>query len=123
MNNSIFLVGRVGQTPVLHTFTSGKKLAKFSLAVKELSSEDQEKTLWIDVEAWNGISERVLSAITVGREVVLQGRLAVNSYINDAGAQVTRPVVRLASFHLCGRKAASEQAAAPAPGTECRESA
>ena len=62
MNNSITVVGRVGQVPSSISFAdTGKQLVKFSVAVKEFSpNTDEEKTLWFDVNAWNGLGERAL---------------------------------------------------------------
>jgi single-stranded DNA-binding protein len=52
MNNLIALLGHVGQDPHSVSFEdTGNKVVKFSLAVKEFSSNtDEEKTLWIDVD-------------------------------------------------------------------------
>lgn len=110
MNNSITLVGRVGQNPTLKTFEdSTNTVAKFSLAVKEYSPNKEDKTMWIDVAAWNQIGDRVMEHIVKGREVVLQGRLTLSTYkknIDGTEVQVTVPVVTLLSYHLCGPKPA-----------------
>ncbi len=112
MNNSITLVGRVGQSPQLKQFKdSGTKVAKFSLAVKDYSPNDQEKTMWIDIDAWNGTGERVIATITKGREVIVTGRLCLTQYekqVDGNPVQVTKPFVRLLSFHLCGGKPKSD---------------
>jgi single-stranded DNA-binding protein len=51
MNNSITVVGHVGQNPVSVSFeSSDNKVVKFSVAVKEYSSSDEDKTMWIDVD-------------------------------------------------------------------------
>ena len=106
MNNSLTLVGHVGKDPQTKSF-GDNKVVKFSVAVKEYSSNtEEEKTMWIDVDAWNGLGERVLKTITKGREVVVYGRLAMSSYSKDVDGtpvQVTKPVIKLTSFHLCGR--------------------
>jgi single stranded DNA-binding protein len=109
MNNSITIVGRVGQKPQSKTFgDTGNKVVKFSVAVKEYSSNsDEDKTLWLDVDAWNGLADRVLKTVTKGREVVVNGRLAISTYTKDVdGVQVkmSKPVIKLTSFHLCGKK-------------------
>jgi single-stranded DNA-binding protein len=54
MNNSITIIGHVGQKPQTVSFgDTGNKVVKFSVAVKEFSSNsDEEKTLWLDVDAW-----------------------------------------------------------------------
>lgn len=109
MNNQVTLVGHVGKEPVSKSFgDTGNKVVKFSLAVKEYSSKsDEANTLWLDVDAWNGLGDRVLETITKGREVVIYGRLAINTYakeVNGITVQMTKPIVKLSGFHLCGPK-------------------
>ena len=111
MNNQITIVGHVGQTPRQVTFPSGKTVVKFSVAVKEFSTANEEPTtLWLDVDAWNGNGERVLKSITKGREVVVTGRLALETFNSkeDPNHTITKPVIKLLSFHLCGRKPETE---------------
>jgi single-strand DNA-binding protein len=105
MNNSITILGHVGKEPKQVTLiNSSKELVTFSVAVKELSSNGQNKTLWLDVEAWNNFAERALSLITRGREVMITGRLAINSYTAKDGTKVSKPVIRMTGFQLCGKK-------------------
>ena len=67
MNNSITIVGHVGRAPQSKDFDdTGNKVVKFSVAVKEYSSSsDEQKTMRIDVDAWNGLGNRVLDGVTV----------------------------------------------------------
>lgn len=114
MFNQITLVGRVGQAPVSTTFTdTDNTLAKFSLAVAEYSStQDNPEPMWVDVESWNGLAERVMKTITEGREVVITGRLSISKYskeINGVKVEMKKPVIKLSGFHLCGRKPKSEE--------------
>lgn len=107
--NSIFVIGYVGQNPHSISFEdTGNKVVKFSVAVKEFSANtDENKTLWLDVSAWNGLGDRVLKAITKGREVAIHGRLALSTFnkeVNGVKVEMTKPVIILTSFHLCGRK-------------------
>jgi len=126
MNNQITVVGHVGQKPTTKVFgDTGNKVVKFSVSVKEFSpNRDEERTLWIDVDAWNGLGERVLKTITKGREVVIMGRLALSTYAKEEDGvtvQITKPVIKLTSFHLCGPKPTaqdetqSEESKAKAP--------
>ncbi|CAN5190689.1 hypothetical protein BH11CYA1_BH11CYA1_47900 [soil metagenome] len=113
MNNQITVIGYVGQNPSVRSFEDTKNaVVKFSVAVKEFSSNtDEEKTMWIDVDAWNGLGERVMSTITKGREVALTGRLVINHYTREVGGQtvpMTKAVINLTSFHLCGKKPVAE---------------
>ncbi len=114
MNNQIMLAGHVGQAPITRSIEgSDNKVVKFSIAVEEyFPNSEAKKTLWIDVDAWNGVGDRVLKAITKGREVVVIGRLAIahfNKEINGVIVPVTKPVVKLTSFHLCGKKPVAEE--------------
>lgn len=116
MNNQITLIGRVGQAPTSTTFTdTDNKLAKFSLAVADFSSKtDNPEPMWIDIESWNGLAERVLKTITEGREVAVSGRLSISKYtkeINGVKVEMRRPVVKLSGFHLCGPKPKTEEKA------------
>ena len=112
MNNQLTLIGHVGQTPKAVSFgDTGNKVAKFSLAVKEFSNKE-ESTLWIDVDAWNGLGERVIQYITKGREVALTGRLVINHYtkeVDGVKVELQKPVMNLSSFHLCGPKPQAEE--------------
>lgn len=113
MNNQITVIGHVGQDPHSVSFgDTGNKVVKFSVAVKEYSSKsDEQKTLWLDVDAWSGLGDIVLQTVTKGREVVVNGRLGISTYskeINGAKVQMTKPVIKLSSFHLCGRKPTSD---------------
>lgn len=108
MNNQLTIVGHVGQAPSVKVFAdTGNKVVKFSVAVNEFHANKEKSTLWIDVDAWNGIGERVIKTITVGREVVLVGSLAIDEYTrteNGKKVEVSKPVLKLTSFHLCGPK-------------------
>lgn len=113
-NNQISLVGNVGQAPTSVTFPdSDNKLAKFSIAVREYSSKtDNPEPMWVDVDAWGNLAERVLKTITEGREVVIYGRLSISKYnkeINGVTVKMTKPVVKLSGFHLCGKKPKTEE--------------
>jgi single-strand DNA-binding protein len=124
MNNLITVIGHVGQTPVSKLFgDTGNRVVKFSVGVTEYSAKKEEdNTLWIDVDAWNGLGERVLSIVTKGREIALTGRLAMSTYskeVNGEKLQITKPVIKLTSFHLCGKKPESESET-PAPEKRTR---
>jgi single-strand DNA-binding protein len=108
MNNTLNLIGHVGQVPEVRTFDSGNKLAKFLLAVTEFGAKDEpKKTMWVVVEAWNSAADRVIANVTKGREVAVSGRLAINTYTVEVGDQKieqNKPVLRMSGFHLLGAK-------------------
>lgn len=118
MNNQVTIVGHVGKDPVIKSFEdTGNKVVKFTIAVKEFSSNtDEVKTMWLDVDAWNGLGDRVLQTVKKGREVVIFGRLAINTYpkeVDGIAVQMSKPVIKLTSFHLCGPKPMAQEKAQP----------
>jgi single-stranded DNA-binding protein len=122
MNNSITIVGYVGQNPKTVRFgDTNNKVVKFSVGVKEFSpNTDEPKTMWVDVDAWNGLGDRVLKTLAKGREVVVNGRLAISNYsteIDGVTLQVAKPVIKMTSFHACGKKIV-EQKQEPAETAE-----
>jgi hypothetical protein len=45
--------------------------------------------------------------------MVVNGRLTIATYpkeVNGVNVQMTKPVIKLTSFHLCGKKPAKEEA-------------
>lgn len=115
--NQITLIGKVGGEPTSVTFTdSDNKLAKFSIAVPEYSSKvDDPEPLWIDVDAWGNLAERVLDYVTKGREVCVTGKLSIVKYnkeVNGVTVKMVKPVVKLSGFHLCGKKPTADDASA-----------
>lgn len=123
MQNTVILVGHVGQNPSIKVFDTGKKLAKFSIAVKEYSPNlETPKTEWFDVDAWEGLAERVQKTVTKGREIVLSGRLSTTTYTivkDGVETKITKPVIKLTSFQLCGKKPVAKE---EAPVAEIQES-
>jgi len=103
MNNCITLIGRIGAKPVERQFENAK-LVKFSIAIKDFRKD--AKPMWIDVEAWNAVGDKVKPFVDKGREISVVGRLAKSKpYTNKDGVLVTEPVLKLMSFYLCGKKA------------------
>lgn len=111
MNNQLNVIGYVGQNPRIVSFPdTSNKVVKFSIAIREFSNKE-ESTLWIDVDAWNGVGDRIMQTVKKGREVMLTGRLAISVFtkeVNGVKTEVHKPVLKLSSFHLCGPKPADD---------------
>lgn len=108
--NNVTLSGHVGKTPQITDFDSGSKVCRFSLAVKN-NYRPTEPPMWINIEAWGIVAERVVSIITAGREVIVQGDLAIEEYESKKDGKIhTKPVIKLTKFDVCGArpKAAEE---------------
>jgi single-stranded DNA-binding protein len=61
--------------------------------------------MWLDCEAWGELGENVLKLVSKGREIVVNGRLAVSNFTVEEDGQmkkVSKPVIKLTGFDLCG---------------------
>lgn len=114
MNNILTLIGRVGQEPLaISSEDSDNTLVTFDIAVDEYSAKGTEKKdpLWVRVEAWNGLGERIMKTVTKGRELVVTGRLGMLKYERKDGTKVEKPkaIVKLTGFHLCDARPKTQQ--------------
>jgi len=87
--NQITLMGNVGKEPEFHTFPSGDKIGKFSLATTERWKKDgekQEKTQWHNVVVKDkhlvGVVERFVQK---GTRIYLQGKSETRMYKDANG--------------------------------------
>ena len=110
MNNTITIIGHVGQNPKETNFPSGKQVVNFSVAVKEYgTAQEESQPIWFDVQAWNGLGDSVLSNLAKGREILVQGRLTLNTY-KKADHWIVKPVIILGGYHACGKKQCTNSA-------------
>lgn len=128
MNNQVNFIGFIGKDPQLVSFTdSNDRVAKFSIAVRDYYSKTENpEPMWINVDAWNGLADRVMAIVTTGREVAISGRLEMSSYdkeINGVKVKMKESFVKLSGFHLCGPKPKEENAAEKKPVRSRRRSA
>ncbi|MBN2778700.1 MAG: single-stranded DNA-binding protein [Bacteroidales bacterium] len=88
LRNRVQLIGNVGSEPLIKEFNSGKKMARFSVAtddVKKVNGEFVKNTQWHNVTAWNKYADIAQESISVGTEVVIQGRVINNEYRDKQG--------------------------------------
>ncbi len=99
LRNKVQLIGNLGNDPEIITLESGKKLAKFSLAInesyKDASGEKQTKTDWHNLVAWGKTADIIEKYITKGKEIAIEGKLSTRSYETKEGENryVTEVVV------------------------------
>jgi len=113
MNNHVMLVGHVGAAPETRVFDTGTKLTSFSLAVKMLAGTQKERTVWFKVKAWGPVADRAEKYVTRGRELVVTGQLDIETYTAEGNIRKDKPVIRLTTFHLCGKKPEADTGETP----------
>ena len=89
LRNKVQLIGNVGENPKSHTFESGKKVTRFTLATNEFyrnaGGEKVQETQWHNLVAWGKTAELVDQYVTKGKEVAIEGKLTTRTYENEAG--------------------------------------
>ena len=99
MNNTVNLIGNLGQDVNLITFNSGNKKANTSLATttyyKNAKGELQKETQWHNIIAWGIQAELMTKALQKGSTVAVKGQLQYRDYQdkNDKTVKVTEIVV------------------------------
>ena len=103
--NSVVIVGRCGQDPEMKYFESGKVKTTFSLAVNSWDSKTKsEITDWFNVELWDKQAEVAGEYVKKGRQVALDGRLAVSNWTTPQGENRTRYLIRGNNLRLLGSR-------------------
>ncbi|MGB7843485.1 MAG: single-stranded DNA-binding protein [Salinimicrobium sp.] len=89
LKNNVQLSGNVGRAPEIISLSSGKKLARFSIATRETYKnhlgEKITNTQWHNIIAWGKIAEMIEKDVPKGREVEISGKLSSRSYEDKNG--------------------------------------
>ena len=117
--NRVILVGRLGKDPELKYTPSGAPVAKFSLATDEVfkdrSGEQQKRTEWHNIVAWNKLAEICGQYLTKGKLIYIEGSIRSRQWEDQAGNKRTGYDIVASTMRMLGSKAESERAAASGP--------
>ena len=116
MLNVVALQGRLGRDPEIRQTTTGKQVARFTLAVDRgrKDANGQSQTDWINVIAWERLADFAYKYLTKGQMVTVDGRLQSRSYQAKDGTNRTAVEVVASNINFCGSKADNTASAAPA---------
>ena len=99
MENTVQLIGHVGQEPEIKTFDGGKKLANLTIATNDSYKNDKgekvEQTEWHKVVAWGKTADIIEKYVTKGLQIAVEGKLTHRSYDDKNGEKryITEVVV------------------------------
>jgi single-strand DNA-binding protein len=114
--NKVILVGRVGRDPEIKYTPNGSPVAKFSLATdesfKDRSGEQQRRTEWHNIVAWNKLAEICGEYLTKGKLIYIEGSIRSRQWEDQSGNKRTSYEVVARTMQMLGSKADSERAAA-----------
>jgi len=107
--NQVNIIGNIGGEPDVKSFQSGKKVARFSIAINSYSKDKENRPAptWVQCEMWEATAERLLKcrekAKLTGRKIQITGSLAMNVYSTGEGQDqrtVKKLYVKVHSFEL-----------------------
>ncbi|MEY4142279.1 MAG: hypothetical protein RL110_1651 [Bacteroidota bacterium] len=108
LRNKVSLMGRLGSAPEINNFESGRKLVRFSLATneryKDKTGEWQEEVQWHTINVWGKIADRA-EKLDKGQELLLEGKIAYQSYENAKGEKKYSTVIEASDFMLLNKSA------------------
>jgi len=113
--NKVQLLGHLGQEPTIKSFSTGSKMASFSLATDEgyLSRDGKkiENTQWHKLVAWGDQVDDIEKQLHKGVKVRIEGKLANRSYQAKDGSTKYLTEVIVSRFELMPKSEKSESTA------------
>ena len=85
MLNNVILQGRLTKDVEVRTTNSGVSVINFTIAWNRKINEENEKTLFMDCEAWRGTADLINKYFKKGNEIIVEGELYTNTYQTDTG--------------------------------------
>ena len=90
LSNRIQLIGNLGRDVEFKETTTGKSLARVSIATKEVyKNQEGEKVVdvqWHNLVGWGKVADKMNVFFKKGKNVAVQGKLTHRSYEDKEGA-------------------------------------
>lgn len=111
--NKVILIGRLGKDPELKYTPSGAPVARFTLATdeafKDRSGEQQRRTEWHTIVAWNKLAEICGEYLTKGKQVYIEGSIRSRQWEDQSGNKRTAYEIVARQMTMLGSKADVER--------------
>jgi single-strand DNA-binding protein len=111
--NKVILIGRLGKDPELKYTPSGAAVAKFSIATdetfKDKTGEQQKRTEWHNIVAWNKLAEICGEYLTKGKQVYIEGRIQSRQWEDQSGNKRTAYEIVAQQMTMLGSKSDSDR--------------
>lgn len=124
--NLVILHGRITADPTIRTANSGTKIAGFSIAVDRRLKDKttgERKTDFCRCTAFGKTAEMLERFWTKGKEILVEGELQQNDFVDKNGAEQHTYQVVVNQVHFCGSKNDSAQTGSAQPDTAHSEPA
>jgi single-strand DNA-binding protein len=117
--NKVILIGRLGKDPELKYTPSGVPVAKFSLATdetfKDRSGEQQRRTEWHNIVAWNKLAEICGEYLTKGKQVYIEGSIKSRQWEDQSGNKRTSYDIVARQMTMLGSRSDSDHSSGSSP--------
>ena len=111
--NKVMLIGRLGKDPEIKYTPSGAPVAKFSLATDEVfkdrAGEQQRRTEWHNIVAWNKLAEICGEYLTKGKQVYIEGSIRSRQWEDQSGNKRTAYEIVAREMKMLGSRADAER--------------
>jgi len=85
--NKCHLIGHLGRDPEVRYTTSGKSVAKFSLATSEGRSQEKESTAWHNIVVFGKAAEACRDYLKKGNRAYVEGKISYREFVSDRDGQ------------------------------------
>ncbi|ELR99366.1 single-stranded DNA-binding protein [Gloeocapsa sp. PCC 73106] len=111
--NVINIVGRAGKDPEIRYFESGSVKCNLTMAVKRLTSKDDEPD-WFNLEIWGKTAEIAANYVKKGSLIGVQGALKIETWSDrNTGTTRSKPVIKVDRLELLGSKRDNDPSQSP----------
>ncbi|MFL5383323.1 MAG: single-stranded DNA-binding protein [Longimicrobiaceae bacterium] len=106
--NKAMLIGNVGQDPEIRTIPNGARVAQFSVATSrrwnDKSGQQQEKTEWHRIVAWERLVEIIERYVKKGDRIYVEGEIEYRQYQDKDGVTKYTTEIRAREVVLLGSR-------------------
>ncbi|STY93392.1 single-stranded DNA-binding protein [Moraxella bovis] len=104
--NQCNFIGRLGDNPQMRTTQSGDTMATFSIAVSEKWNDKQgnrqEKTEWVNIQAFGKLAEIMGQYLTKGSQVFISGKFQSRKFTSQDGVERTAVSILAKDMQMLG---------------------
>ncbi len=115
--NKVILIGRLGKDPEIKYTPSGAPVVKFSLATDEVfkdrAGEQQRRTEWHNIVAWNKLAEICGEYLSKGRQVYIEGSIRSRQWEDQSGNKRTAYDIVARDMKMLDSRGSAERSSAP----------
>lgn len=111
--NSVTLLGNVGMTPAVKTFSNGKKMAILNLATGERKKDAEgryaKSAFWHKLVVWGKTAELVEHYVGKGQRLYVEGRLVQHSWKAKTGNTRKDVRIEVSRIHFVNKKQSTQE--------------